>query len=116
MFYFFTKYNRQREAACRRGAGVPDSATVVRTGTRVDTGGWGLNPRLRAAVVAGEVVLFAPGKRPFVEKLPVTALGASAYNHVTGELVLASADGKRRLKLPPVEGRMLLAAIQGKED
>jgi hypothetical protein len=83
----------------------------------VDTGGWGLNPRLRAAVRGGELVLFAPGKRAFVETLPVAALGESRYNHVTGELVLAPAPEAqvRRLKVPPVEGQELLEAIQGKE-
>jgi hypothetical protein len=103
--------------AVQAQAGIPAGGHAVQTWTRVDTGGWGLNPRLRAAVRGRELVLFAPGKRPFVESVPFAALGESRYNHVTGELVLAPAPEAqvRRLKVPPVEGRELLEEIQGKE-
>lgn len=100
----------------RQQAGIPDGAREVQTRTRVDAGGWGLNPRLRVTVLDKELVLYAAGKRPFIERLSFQVLGESHYNHVTGELLLApGGDARvRRLRLPPIEGQELLDQIQGK--
>ena len=88
------------------------------TNTRVDTGGWGRNPRLTVAVAEGELVLSAPGKRPFLERLSFAGLRGSRYNHVTGELILAPAPAARvsQLRLPPLEAAAVLTAIHGKEN
>ncbi len=102
------------------------------TRTRVDTGGWLWKSRLvaccadlgelsRAASGSsgkagrrdGELVLFAAGKRPFVERVPLAELGESFYNHVTGEVALAPAEGARvrTLRMSPVDGRALLKEL-----
>jgi len=88
------------------------------TRTKVDVGHWRGNARVRAAFVDRELLLFAAGKRPFIEWVPRAELHESIYNHVTGELVLAPAERARlkSLRLPPVEGRQLLEFIQGKRD
>lgn len=104
--------------AVRQQAGIPADARELQTQTRVDTGGWGLNPRLRVTALNKELVLYAAGKRPFIERQPFQLLGESHYNHVTGELMLApGGDARvRRLRLPPIEGQELLDQIQGKEN
>jgi hypothetical protein len=105
------------------------------TRTRVDTGGWLWKSRLVACCAAsgspgergqgasgssrkagrqdGELVLFAAGKRPFVERVPFAQLGESFYNHVTGEVALAPAEGARvrKLRMSPVDGRALLKEL-----
>jgi hypothetical protein len=85
------------------------------TNSRVDVGWWFWSARLRAAVWGGELVLFAAGRRPFVQRTALSAVRESLYNHVTGELVLAPVKDAalRRFRIAPVEGRELLAAIKG---
>lgn len=86
---------------------------VVRTGTRVDVGSWICRRRVWACVLEGELLLVAHGRRPYVESVPFEGLTASLYNHVTGELVLAPAEGARvtRLRLSPLEALELLGCI-----
>ena len=90
-----------------------DAFVLFRTRTRIDTGRWGLRPRIRLCCLRRDLALFAGGKRPHAEKIPFAGLGESVYNHVTGELVLAPADGARvrRLKVTPLEGCQILAQI-----
>lgn len=92
-------------------------AFVLRTGTRVDVGWWWRRARVGVGCVGAELVLFAAGTRPYVERAPLTELRTSSYNAVTGEVMLAPAPNlrQRRLKLAPLEGRQLLAHIQEKE-
>ena len=98
-----------------------EPACLLRTRTRVDVGEW-CNPwwggaRLWLAVVANDVIVFAHGRRPHVERFAVADLGASQYNAVTSELVLASSDEAAlcELRLPPVEGRQMLEYVTTKE-
>ena len=97
-----------------------EPACLLRTRSRVDVGEW-CNPwwggaRLWLAVAADEVAVFAHGKRPRVERFASAELGASQYNAVMSELVLAaSADvALRKLRLPPVEGWQVLGHIGGR--
>ena len=94
---------------------------LVPTWTRMDVGRWFRPARLWVALGGGELVLFAPGPRPFCERLPLESLRGSLYNPVTGELVLRRghepAPGKRvpGLRMPPLDGRRLLELIEGAE-
>lgn len=104
----------------------PRLALVTRT--RVDVGFWLRNVRVRVAAAPSGLVLVAPGRRPYVERVPFAALGGTLYNHVTGEVVLAPGPGgepgrsacglgwpgvrAERLRLAPVEGYALLAEIR----
>jgi hypothetical protein len=86
---------------------------VQRTRTKVDVGAWFGKGRICICLLAGEAVLFAKGKRPYVERIPLKRLRESRYNHVTGELMLAPDAAPRisGLKLPPLEGLQILAHI-----
>jgi len=84
-----------------------------RTRTKVDVGAWLRKGRVCICLMAGEAVIFAKGKRPYVERTPLTRLRQSRYNHVTGELMLApdAAPEISGLKIPPLEGLQILAQI-----
>jgi hypothetical protein len=110
----FTPEERSWQQQSCRGR---EPSVVVRTRTGVDVGHWLGKSPVCAAVTDGELVLFAPGKRPYAERLTIRdGLRDSEYNHITGELMLAPGDSLRvrRLKLSPVAGRMLWEQIQSK--
>ncbi len=89
---------------------------LLRSNTRVDTGGWLAGRLLWVCATRAELVVFAAGKRPHAEKLPFASLQRSIYNHVTGEVVLAPASnaGVTRIKLAPGDAYQLLAQIYQK--
>lgn len=79
----------------------------------VDVGHWIFKSRLWACATPTELVLFAAGRKPLIQKVPFQHIQESLYNHVTGELVLAP---NRKFKLSqvrfsPVEGYQFLAQI-----
>ena len=88
---------------------------MARSKTTVDVGHWFSRGTLAVAAAADDLLLFAYGKKPYVEKIPFRFLGQSLYNHVTGEIVFSPALEARTqsLRLPPVEGYQLLAQIYG---
>jgi len=88
-------------------------AVAVLCATRVDTGRWFIRSRVRVAVTDEELILFAPGPEPYVQRIRFADLGESLYNHVTGSLVLAPARDVRvrSLRMPPVEARQILTRI-----
>ena len=104
---------------------------VVRTATRVDVGSWLGPSRVWLFALAEQFLLLAPPRnplarwpglarrlgvstRPYVERIGLSQLRGSTYNHVTGELVLAPANAVRlrRLKVTPRDGYQLLAQIR----
>ena len=91
---------------------------LLKTGSRVDVGTWFFKRRVWVCLLGKELVLFASGKRPYIERVPFERLHSSRYNHVTGEVMLAPIEGLRvaRLKTPPLEGLQLLAHIFRGED
>ncbi|KKL83083.1 hypothetical protein LCGC14_1978320 [marine sediment metagenome] len=113
--------------ALRGLLGGEDVYLILRSATRVDVGSWLGGSRVCVAAVADGLLLFATARGPlawlpeklavkaegFVERIPLAALTASSYNHVTGELLLAPVAGGRagRLKLPPLDAYQLLAQI-----
>jgi len=99
---------RARLDAALGGAAV---LGLWKTRTRVDTGLWFRQAPLWAACTPAELILFAEGPRPFVERAPFRQLVDSAYNVVTAAVVLAPAESLscRELRLPPLEGVQLLA-------
>lgn len=90
---------------------APPRLTLT-TDTRVDVGHWFRRGRVLLTVWPGRVELFAAGKRPYREELPVGELTGSFYNFLTGELVLTKG---RRFKLAPLEAQRVLEQIKGKE-
>jgi hypothetical protein len=87
----------------------------VTSGARVDTGGWGWQERLSLALVgAEELLLLAPGRHPYVRWLRRQDVTRSFYNAVTGELVLAPAEGvhSHTLRMSPMDGYTVLHWVQ----
>jgi hypothetical protein len=96
--------------------GVADAYVVSRTGARTDTGKWFRNARVSASATAADLILFAAGRVPFVQKTPLDRLRESVFNPVTGELVLAPGDGNLRIsrvRMATLDGYQLLAQIAG---
>jgi hypothetical protein len=92
---------------------------LERSDARVDVGHWLSRGVVWVAATAGDLVLFAAGRRPHVERVPFTVLYQSVYNQVVGELVLGPAPEikLRQLKLaPPVAYQFLAQIYQQKEN
>lgn len=90
-----------------------DVFEALPTGTPVDVGSWLGRRRLRCFATAEALVLVAHGPRPWAERVPYRLLRESLYNHVTGELVLAPADGATltQLRMMPLDACQVLAQI-----
>ena len=87
---------------------------LLRSGTKIDVGSWFGKRSVWTCVSDREMVLFATGKRPYVERIPLRKLHHSQYNHVTGQLVLAPVESTRAggLKLSPLRGLEILSHIR----
>ncbi len=111
---FFDQEPRIRALAVCAGAGP---AAILATGTFTDTGLWFRQGRVCAVCAGGALFLLAPGRRPYVERIPFAQLGESMYNAITGEVLLAPAPDAavRRLRLDPVDGRRLTKQINTEE-
>jgi hypothetical protein len=94
--------------------GPGDAAFAVTTGTRVDVGRWFRRERVRVRVLEDQVLLLAPGTRPYVQSVPFGALRESRYNHVTGEVVLAPAEDVKvgTLRMSPLDASRFLALLK----
>ncbi len=94
-------------------SGMEGVMMLVKSDTRVDTGGWFRRGEIWVCALPRELALFAAGRKPFLQKTPYEHLRESIYNHVTGEVVLAPARGLKQhvFQVPPVEGYQLLAQI-----
>ncbi len=88
---------------------------LEQTATRASVGLWIIERRVWLAVTRDEVVAFAAGRKPLVQRVAFKHLYASLYNPVMGELVLAPDRGYRvgQFKLPPLEGNRVVAQIYG---
>ena len=84
----------------------------------VDVGHWFGKGVVWVAATAADLVLFAAGKRPYMEQAAYSMLYRSLYNHVTGNLVLAPVEGLRlaKIKVAPRAAYQLLAQIYQKEE
>ena len=86
---------------------------LLKSGTKIDVGAWFFKRRVWTCLTDREMLLFAAGKRPYLERIPLEQLGQSEYNHVTGQLVLAPVQSQRvgGLKLPPLAALQVLSHI-----
>ncbi len=86
---------------------------LARTRTRVDIGSWFGKRCVWAVCTASSLIMLAPGKRPYFERVPFEQLNDSQYNHVTAELVLAPIEdvSVTRLRMPPFDAAQVLAQI-----
>lgn len=107
------------EATLLQGVCMPqDLRLVVRTKTRVDVGSWLGMRRVTAGCLDSSLVLWACGPRPYREYLAFSRLRNSLYNHVTGQLVLAPAEGLRvrGLSMPPDDAVRIMEYINRRND
>jgi len=88
------------------------------TDTRIDTGRWWRSSPLWLAVTPTEVVVFAVGRRRYLDRIPVAGCGSSFYNHATGELVLAPAESLRfrQLRMKPSAALRILSLLLPKTE
>jgi len=94
------------------------AVVLVRSATRVDVGEWLRRGHVVGVCFGDEWVMFAAGRRPFIERVPARILVASTYNPLVGELVLAPApDIKvRQIKMSPLEAGRVLHGILNVSD
>ena len=87
---------------------------LQRSRTKVDVGSWFLKQPLWVCLLEREMLLFAAGSKPFMERIPLENLHQSQYNHVTGEVVLAPADSARvkGVRMSPLEAVEVLSHIR----
>ena len=99
----------------RRDSSIPETASPC--DTYVDVGRWWRKGRVWVDCTPSNLVLIATGVRPYLEAVPFDQLQDSVYNPVTGEMVLAPAEGVRvqRLRMDPVAAQALLQQITGKD-
>ncbi len=92
--------------------------TLDKTETTADVGHWLSNGIVWAATTADRLILFAAGRRPYVEEIPFGMLRKSVYNQVTGEIVLGPAKDLKttKLRMPPAPAYQLLAQIYQQEE
>ena len=95
---------------------VIGEATVYylrKSGSKIDVGSWFLKRPVWTCLLDREMLLFALGTRPYLERIPLEDLQQSQYNHVTGEVVLAPARSARvkGLKMSPLEALEVLSHI-----
>jgi len=86
---------------------------VLKTDTKVDVGSWLFKRRVWICLLEMEILLFATGRRPYLERIPLAQLQRSTYNHVTGEVVLSPFESAQvqGLKVMPLCGLQILAHI-----
>ena len=94
--------------------GDQDVYRVHRTRTKVDVGHWSGKRRIWCCLLGDELLLFAQGLRPFVERIPFAGLHESQYNHVTGEIVFAPIEDTtiQTLRIAPLDALEVLANIR----
>ena len=80
-----------------------DPIELIKSTTKIDTGGWMRNSNLWLAIFKDEVVVMAIGRRKYIDRAPLTDITQTHYCHTTGELVLAPIQTMihRRLKMSP---------------
>lgn len=88
---------------------------ACKTRTLWDVGQWFRDAPVWAGLCEDALLLCAAGKNPLSASLPLKTLRESAYNAVTGELILAPAPDAPLpgVALPPVEGEALAAVLRG---
>lgn len=108
-----TRLGRARRRFVEALLGQASIFHVRKTGTKVDVGYWLGKRRVWACLLEQELLLFARGRRPYVERIPLAVLRESRYNHVTGELVLAPFEtvAVKALKVTPLAALEILAYI-----
>jgi hypothetical protein len=86
---------------------------VYQTNSAADVGFWLWRRRLWLCATESDLLLFAAGRKPLIQKVPFIHIQSRLYNHVTGELVLAPNRKFRvsHVELPPVEAYQVLAQV-----
>lgn len=86
---------------------------VVRSDTRIDTGGWWSRTPLWVCVTEQDVVVLAATRRSYLQRFPIKSCRDSHYCHVTGELVIEAGEDLRfrRLAMSPTNALRVLESL-----
>ena len=104
---------RGRDLLEKTAAGRPLSH-VLRTRTSWDVGQWFHDAKVWVGLCDDSLLVCAAGRKELAASIPRSQLRDSAYNAVTGELMLAPAQDApvSSVSLPPVEGEALAAELR----
>ena len=104
---------RGRDLLEKTAAGRPLSH-VLRTRTAWDVGQWFHDATVWVGLCGDSLLVCAAGRDALAASIPRAQLRESAYNAVTGELMLAPAPDApiASVALPPVEGEALAAELR----
>lgn len=93
----------REQALLRAEIGDSAPALVLRSDTRVDTGGWLRKSPLWLCVTGQALVLLAAARRKYVQRIPLSDCTDSRYSHATGQLVIAPTEALRfrHVSMPP---------------
>ena len=105
--------NSLEQQLLQQEVGDAEPRLQVCTGTKVDAGKWWRKVPVWLCVMADELVLVAVGRRRLFERIPFADCPDAAYNHASGELVIAPPEGRQlnRVKLPPSEALKILELL-----
>ena len=110
--------NPLEQALLSEATGDAEPLVLLRTATRIDTGRWWRTSPLWIGVMRDEVILFAIGRRRYLERVPVAGCRRSFYNPAVGELVLAPTEAPRfrQLRMKPSEALRILSLLSSKTE
>jgi hypothetical protein len=105
--------NPLEQTLLHEAVGNAEPLALTCSHTRIDTGRWWRTSPLWLAVMQGEIIVFAVGRRRYLERIPVAGCDASFYNHATGELVFSPAESLRfrQLRMKPSEALRILPLL-----
>lgn len=87
---------------------------LLRSMTRVDTGGWFGKSRVWLCLTETDVLLLAASKRRYVQRLPISACKETQYCHTSGALLMQPSHQWRfnTIALPPADGLMVIQHLK----
>jgi hypothetical protein len=87
----------------------------LRTGTSVDAGLWVKKVPLWLCITEDRLILFAVGRRRYMQSADLAECMASSYCHATGEFVIGPVEGLEfgRVKISPAEALKVSALLFG---
>jgi hypothetical protein len=94
--------------------GIEPLGPPMRTGTRVDTGGWWRKERLWLVAHREGLILWAPGIKPYLRRLSPEPAARVFFNPLTGCLVLPGENPPelQSLQVLPHEAEFIIQHFQ----
>jgi hypothetical protein len=105
--------NRSERKLLNEEVGGAEPRLCIRSATRIDAGRWLRKAPVWLCIVEDMLVILAVARRRYVDGCPLDECQDTHYNHATGELVIAPAEGHtlNRFAVSPSEALQLMAAM-----